>query len=311
MAQMISIIIPVYNVEKYIARCIDSILRQTYRRYELILIDDGSTDDSGRICDSYAEKDERVCVIHKVNEGAGTARNVGIALAKGEYLTFIDSDDYVSDQYLEQMYNVAEREKCQIVQCDFAGGCKNDYGFPMPKRLKQEVLDNHTVFYTRKAKIIIWAKLYRRELFEGIYYPKLSIHDDEFITYKLLFRAEKIVLINAKNYYYYQSDNSIMRTTKNYLPDNFIKAYEERVDFFTSCHEDELAKVSYKEKCIRLLLFYRKCHANPHNTNNQSKILQQFEEDYPKAIKAKMNFLERGFLVVFHVFLCLTQKRWR
>ena len=125
----VSVIVPVYNTEKYLHRCIESILDQTYKMLELILIDDGSTDSSGIICDEVAQKDTRVKVLHKKNEGAGEARNCGINIAQGEYICFVDSDDYISSRYIEIMLHAAEKYDCGIVQCDFLFGNEENYSF--------------------------------------------------------------------------------------------------------------------------------------------------------------------------------------
>lgn len=301
MEPLISIIIPVYNVEKYIGRCIESVLAQTYRNIELILVDDESKDSSGDVCDFYAGKDERVKVIHKKNEGAGEARNTGIDVAKGECFVFIDSDDYVSEEYIEILYRTLEEEKCDIVQCDYEVGVEEKFDFEKRNVLRKEVLDNHTTFYTRNTKILIWGKIFRRELFDDIRYPKVSEHDDEFIVYKLLYAATKIVLIHHKMYYYFQAPNSIMRNEKRFYSENFIRAYNERIQYFSDRNEDMLVKVSYKEKCIRLMLLFIKCCRNKDNENDKSKLLKMFKSDYLKAKEAKMNIKEKVSLSLFYI----------
>ena len=115
MDKLISIIVPVYNVEKYVAECIESIIKQTYQNLEILLIDDGSTDNSGKICDKYAEKDKRIKIIHKENGGVSSARNLGLDLAQGEYIAFIDSDDFVSNKYIESLYSAIEHKDAEIV----------------------------------------------------------------------------------------------------------------------------------------------------------------------------------------------------
>ena len=125
----VSVVVPVYNTEKYLQRCIQSILGQTYERLELILIDDGSTDSSGTLCDAAAQKDSRVKVLHKENEGAGEARNYGINMAEGDYICFVDSDDYIAHRYIEIMLKTAERYDCGLVQCNFLFGGEQNYSF--------------------------------------------------------------------------------------------------------------------------------------------------------------------------------------
>ena len=156
MQEKVSVIVPVYNVENYLERCIKSILGQTYENLELILVDDGSTDTSPAICDRY-QNDPRVKVLHKENEGAGETRNKGIDLASGEFLTFVDADDYLAACFLERLMEVSHKEGCDIVQCGFLFGSEMFYSFEREQNAKCKTLifDNHTVFDTRKAKIMI------------------------------------------------------------------------------------------------------------------------------------------------------------
>lgn len=296
----VSVIVPVYNVEQYIRNCINSILRQTYVDFELILIDDGSTDQSGKICDEYT--DRRVKVIHKKNEGAGEARNRGMDIAVGEYITFVDSDDYIAPCYLEKLLTIAEKNECDIVQCGFVFGNERKYDFGREKKKEAEVLfyDNHSVFDDRKIKIIMCAKLFRRSLFQELRYPKVSVHDDEFMTYKLLYQAEKVARIDVPYYYYYNSANSIMRTKKRRYEDNFVRAYDERIDFFKGRGEEELMLISYREKCIRIMLFYFQCSADKENENNKKELIKLFREDYKIARRRKMNFRDGFSLAVFY-----------
>ena len=119
MDELISVIVPVYNVEKYISRCIESIMKQTYKNIEIILIDDGSTDNSGKICDEYSLKDDRINVIHKKNGGLSDARNTGLDIAKGKYISLIDSDDFVSKFFIETLYNTCKNENCEIAICEY------------------------------------------------------------------------------------------------------------------------------------------------------------------------------------------------
>lgn len=297
----VSVIVPVYNTEKYLYRCIESILDQTYKMLELILIDDGSTDSSGIICDEVAQKDTRVKVLHKKNEGAGEARNCGINIAQGEYICFVDSDDYISSRYIEIMLHAAEKYDCGIVQCDFLFGNEENYSFIEEEKEDEEpvVLDNREAFETRKTKIIICAKLYKVELFNNIRYPKLSIHDDEFITYKLIYNSKNIALLSRALYYYYNSNGSIMRTKKEYYPENFIEAYDERIEYFRDKNEKQLELISYKEKCVRLAQIYGKCIGDKNNKNDKKHLLKLYHEDYKIAKKARMSRKEALFLKAF------------
>lgn len=303
--EKISVVVPVYNVEKYLERCIKSILGQTYSNLELILVDDGSTDHSPEICDAYQKADDRVRVLHKENTGAGDSRNQGIDLAQGEYITFIDSDDYISEKFLEILHETMQKEQCQIVQCGYLFGKEENYPFPLEEK-KVQVFDRREAFMTRDTKIIMCAKLFRRELFDEIRYPKVSVHDDEFITYRLIYQADKIALIDLPLYYYYDSSGSIMRARRDYYPENFVKAYEERIAFFIEHKEPQLVLISYKERAVRLVLFYSQCKAQKNNKNDTKALRRLFCEDYQKAKKAPMSSKEKILLTLFYYIPGLT-----
>lgn len=212
--KLVSVIVPVYRVEKYINRCIDSILEQTYKKLEIILIDDGSDDKCPEICDEYGKMDSRIKVIHKLNGGLSEARNIGIDSSKGEYVAFVDSDDYLHERYIEIMYSIAEQTQSDIVQCGFCSVLDDD-----------EIIDcsdlSFTLLSPRQFSIqtytlmgwkgtVAWNKLYRREMFGEIRYPIGKIHEDDITTYKLIWKATNIANINSKLYYYRQREDSIM-----------------------------------------------------------------------------------------------------
>lgn len=218
---LISIVIPVYNVEKELDRCIVSVLKQTYTNLEIILVNDGSTDNSGIKCEDYKTKDSRIKVIHKNNGGLSEARNFGMDEANGELITFIDSDDYVTNDYVEYLYNMMSKNDADvsIVENKKVWGELEE----LDKNLDEEIIFNsldavEDLLYQKHIENSAWAKLYKRKLFEGIRYPCGMLYEDLGTTYKVLLRAEKIVWSNIQKYYYYQRENSIMYrkfTSKN------------------------------------------------------------------------------------------------
>lgn len=215
MDSLISVIVPVYNVEKYLSQCIKSILNQTYTNLELILVDDGSTDNSGKICDEFSSFDNRVRVIHKINGGLSSARNVGIESAGGDYYSFIDSDDYVENTFLECLYKKIVQENADICECSFFRLRRNRM---IKERLfDYEILDPETAVRRLLATpyesfIVIWNKLYRKELFDKIRFPEGKLHEDEYTTYKLIYESNKIVYVNMNLYIYRVRDDSIMNS---------------------------------------------------------------------------------------------------
>lgn len=241
----ISVIVPVYRVEAYLSRCIDSILNQTFSDFELILVDDGSPDNCGKICDDYAKKDSRVVVIHKENGGLSDARNAGLEYifenSDSEWITFIDSDDWVHEKYLELLFYAAVDNKVEISICRFVttSGETPDVKFnDTPQIVTVERL--YSEYYLDRT--ISCAKLYRRSLWKEIRFPFGRLHEDEFTTYKLLFATRKIVLITSPLYYYFQNPTGIMKREWTPKRLDILDAFEERIVFFQSNHYEELYK---------------------------------------------------------------------
>lgn len=217
---LISIIVPIYNVEKYLNKCIDSIINQTYKNIEIILINDGSEDNSGKICDKYAKEDSRIKVIHKKNGGLSDARNVGIDASQGDYIAFIDSDDWVDLYMIERLYNLIIQHKADIVQGDYIEVYDEDN---ILKNITKEEINfynsNQMLEYLYGEKyvktVVVWNKLYKKELFDQIRFPKGRLHEDEFTTYKVIHRANTIIDSNLPVYYYRQRESSIMNSDFN------------------------------------------------------------------------------------------------
>lgn len=246
MSMELSIIVPVYKVEKQLERCIRSILNQSFTNFELILVDDGSPDRCGEICDEYEKKDKRIKVIHKKNGGLSDARNAGLNIAKGKYIGFVDSDDIIHSEMYERMYNCITKYNVDIVQCKFRK-------FKSIEDINKfsNIKDANIEYYTSKEAIIdmidnnkinvnTWNKLYKRELFENERFPKGKIHEDEFLTYKLIYNSNKVAYINKELYYYYQNDNGIMNGSNLIKRLDRIEALEERSNFFLKNGDKDL-----------------------------------------------------------------------
>lgn len=211
---VISIIIPVYNVAPYLERCLDSIVNQVYKKTEIIIIDDGSTDESPKICDKYALKDNRIKVIHKKNGGLSDARNVGLSIATGDMVAFVDSDDWVSLNYLQEMYRQMIANKADIIECGFVRTAKKvdeDYE-SLNNRIKTyNVVDAMQALITdNELHQVVWNKLYRKEVIGDTFFELGKYNEDEFWTYQIFARSTKIVKIDACLYYYFQNSTSIM-----------------------------------------------------------------------------------------------------
>ena len=208
MLPLISVIVPIYNVEMYLNRCVDSILKQSYTNLEVILVDDGGIDSCPQLCDEYEKKDSRVKVIHKTNGGLSDARNAGLEVAKGKFVSFIDADDYLSVDFYKIMYEHLWETKADIVVCDFVETqdeyilVKHDTKMQRKSYTgRKKIMEN---FFKRNCTktVIACNKLYRRNLFEGIQYPKGQIYEDEATTYKVYYKCNKITYISDKLYYF-------------------------------------------------------------------------------------------------------------
>lgn len=215
---LISIIVPIYNVEKYLRKCINSILKQTYSNIEIILVDDGSRDSCPAICDEFALKDSRIRTIHKNNGGLSEARNVGLDVAKGEYIGFVDSDDYISQDMYEKLLSAMLKTKADMAVCNFTY-VDAFYRFMENKNslfpVSDEVLDADEYIKRLTGRggwyfVTAWNKLYKRELFDDLRYPVGKQHEDEFLIHHLVFKCQKIVCIEQSLYFYVQRPDSIM-----------------------------------------------------------------------------------------------------
>lgn len=256
----ISVIVPVYKVEPYLRECVDSILAQTFTDFELILIDDGSPDNCGIICDEYAERDNRIIVIHQENGGLSAARNSGLDVAKGEYVTFIDSDDVVSPLYLNHLYNNIIEKKCDIVslkQVDFNRDSLSINYKSISKAFVMTGKESVISLYSHEGIVGIsaWGKLYRSILFKSIRFPNGKIHEDQAIVPVLLYCAEKVYCSLSEFYGYRLRENSIMSsafTIKRY--DN-IEALMSCLHFFNSVGEKDICNLIETELALFKYLY--------------------------------------------------------
>lgn len=238
---LISIIIPVYKVEKYLEKCIKSVLNQTYSNLQIILVDDGSPDNCGEICDKYANIDKRIEVIHKKNGGLSDARNVGLKAATGEYIGFVDSDDYVSKDMFQTLYNTLINTNSDVSICNFytvVGGkniVKNlDNGIEIYSKidiLKEILLD-------KKIQSYAWNKLYKKELFKNIEYPVGKKYEDIGTTFYLLEKCDKIAVTGSPEYYYLTREDSIVNNATKETVIDYIELISDRYDYINKKYEE-------------------------------------------------------------------------
>lgn len=214
MSDLISVIVPIYKVEDYLPRCVDSLINQSYRNLEIILVDDGSPDKCPTICDDYASKDSRIKVIHKENGGLSDARNAGMAVINGRYVSFIDSDDYISLNFFEILYNTIKSEKSDIVECGVVKCYEDNHIDEYKDDLEIVSYETQSALSELIAEDIfkqhVWNKLYKTDLVLDIPYVVGKLNEDEFWTYQVFGKAKKVTKINITMYFYFQRESSIM-----------------------------------------------------------------------------------------------------
>ncbi len=235
----VTVIVPVYNTEKYVAKCIQSILSQTFGDFELIIVDDGSTDQSGSVCEKFAQEDNRIVLIHKENAGQGVARNLALERAQGQYFAFLDSDDYWDENYLESMLEVIEQENADISICDFRRVNSQYQMCPQAKERKKSrvysgVEAARTALYWKDFGVAPWAKLYKRSVWEGVRFKEDRIYEDLATTYLVYLNAKRVAFTSKQLMSYYLRENSDIRISFNERKMMTITTAEEIVAYANS-----------------------------------------------------------------------------
>lgn len=241
MDDLISIIIPVYDVEQYLPRCVDSALSQTYRNVEIILVDDGSPDHCSEICDAYAKKDSRIRVIHKENGGLSDARNAALDICSGEYISFLDSDDFISEEHIETLYHAIKEYHtklaiCGMMRIDETGKTSVQFSPSDQERCVSGVEMAKTVWQPSACN-----KMYHRSLFDGIRYPFGKLYEDLFIYHDILARVDCVAFTGRNSYYYFNRRNSIMNKEYDIRNTDLIEGLDLRICRLREMQFDELA----------------------------------------------------------------------
>ncbi len=241
---LISIVIPVYKTEAYLDRCVQSVLKQTYGNLEIILVDDGSPDRCPQMCDEWAKKDNRIRVIHKANGGGAQARNAGLDAATGEYIGFVDSDDYIHPLMYNRLFDILKANQCDIAECGYclteSDACSEYESSSYDPVILDTVAAMQENIRDKICRQLVWNKLYSNHVIGSIRMVEGKTIDDEFFTYQIIANAKKVVVIEDKLYYYRQQNNSIMHQTYSI---KWLEAVEAKVcrQEYLEAHMPELA----------------------------------------------------------------------
>lgn len=296
MTDLISIVVPVYNVEKYVSDCVVSLISQTYRNIEVILVDDGSTDGSGKICDDFADEHNFIKVVHKENGGLSDARNKGMLASNGDYIVFVDADDYVSCNFIEELSDGFKSTDVDISCCAYIKFVDNTEPVLSNNARKCRILTGEEAAkfcYSREGRtidVVAWNKLYRKSLFtnNGIEYPKGRYFEDLYTTFKLFYYARKVFINNKEMYYYRQREGSIMAssmTAEKY--ENMLDALKSPLNFYKEHSCRDLTSLAFSMYCRAMIRQYHNTIRIEEKTERQ-RIRDFLLDDY--AVTWSENF---------------------
>ncbi|MED1205204.1 glycosyltransferase family 2 protein [Heyndrickxia acidicola] len=322
MDQKVSIVVPIYNVEDYVNRCITSILHQTYSNLEIILVNDGSTDNSGRIAENFAKADSRIKVLHQKNGGLSDARNTGIKQVTGAFTCFIDSDDWIKPDMIQVMLYTANKWNADVVQSAFYYAY-NHYTLFDNRNFRQELppilLDNHQLMkelvINERVKDFAWGKLYKTELIRDLPFKKGVLFEDVFWSHQVLHRVGTYAMVQQPYYYYLQRNSSIVATySLKHL--DMIKGLQERQKFIEK-HYKDLSLEAYKVLLKALLIHYNLLVMNKKKDKDgryRKEIQTAILKDYETFLLASYNekhlenqlklFAQHPYINIFYLALC-------
>ena len=309
--ELISVVLPIYNVELYLEECIDSVIDQSYKNLEIILVDDGSTDKSSFICDEFSKKDPRIKVIHKDNGGLSDARNVGIRSASGEYIALVDSDDLIAENFIEQLYQSCINSNSMIAVCKFSSFSKtSDLSFS-EKQSKTEIISGRDLIkqiYLGQASqfgFVAWNKLYNRKLFDFIQYPVGRIYEDTFTTYKLFLNSNQISLLDQPLYFYRIRPESIMSTKVSLKKvKDGVDADASVVKYFYENQDYEILTYASSYFCKQAVLTYYKWIPKVNRAEKaeaKQYLKTVYRQTWNYCRKSSMEFTKKVFYCVIRI----------
>lgn len=310
----ISIVVPIYNIEDCLIPCIESIINQTYTNLEIILVDDGSPDNCGEICDEYAKKDNRIKVIHKKNGGLSDARNAGIDAATGEYLGFVDGDDTIEPRMYEELYDNLKKNDAEISLCNFrlVGGreyINNHIG------IRDEVLSGKDILFKKRLVLysfgwaVVWNKLYRREIFQTLRFPVGKVHEDEFVLHKVFWDVKKVACTSHIGYNYIQRNTSISNSY-NVGRLDACEAQVERGDFYKDNDVPQYVRYIALARCYYIIYdMYEKSDFRREPIASRLKyLIKELKVRNRELLKEKMSRRQKAILIANYISPYFTWK---
>lgn len=308
--ELISIVVPVYKVEKYLNKCIESILNQTYKNLEIILVDDGSPDRCGEICDEYAKKDDRVKVVHQENRGVSACRNLGIDISNGDFVGFIDSDDYIAENMYQQLYETIKKDGTDMAICDFL--YVDEAEIPVTAMNEKSPIRSEVLSCWQMLKklvepmhwyyILPWNKLYKKEILTKNRFPEGKRYEDEVIAHWIMGECDNVSCIKEKLYFYRQQKGSFMNREYDAKNLEAVEAFFDRTEFFLERNMFEEAIRAYDMGIGFLRFGYRKLKRNEKSVNDILKSLKMKSDVlYKKIVRHRLS--ARDFIVFSLFFL--------
>lgn len=314
---MISVIVPIYDVEKYLRRCIDSIIAQTYTNLEIILVDDGSTDACPKICDEYAVADPRIKVIHKRNGGLSDARNAGLEMATGEFVGFVDSDDYILPQMYEVLYGACIEYDVPIAMCGRRVVNEENKVIRYEYRMDDAVIFSakeaiELLLKTEKCDSAVWDKLYKRQLFSDIWYPEGVHYEDQNITGRLFYRAGRICHVGQVLYVYRKREDSITVQPFNQHSIDEVKQAELLKKYLDMKYPDLEEKTLYFVSYKMGFVLSKACKCKNNEMKAYMEEVGHYGQCYFKhAMRGRLNLIRKVWFCKNYFILRLRLWWWR
>lgn len=299
----ISVIIPVYNVEKYLKRCLDSVVTQTYKNLEIILVDDGSTDNSGKICDEYAAKDKRIIVIHKENGGLSDARNKGLDICTGDYISFIDSDDWIDLNYFDVLLKNLLEYDVDIACCDYLRTDKYEQNNDVSIENAQIFIDEKILeIYLEKELVSACDKLYRKEKFYDVRFPLKKVNEDISTIFLVFTKSRSIAYIDKNLYFYFRNTNSITKSKFSIKNLDLLHAWNEVLNLSRNYSNEiqKLADFRLKKAYFSLLgiIAYNGMDNTAENNEIKNFLLKNFNDNYMYLLKSNLISFNRKLAII-------------